>query len=360
MTVDLVLAGVSSEAVENVVHKILGVGDEYFFILRLAHPKIFKCRQVAHKEIKRMQRNEEDGYFDGKFENIYDQFHVFTFKKTRRASEAVLTDLRIAIDPQETDDILPPTSIITVHIKVDIVCVPRDVIEEERQEGRLEGKQEVFKQLENYMGEPDIKKIKLQCEVANPPITKNPNPPPSITDAYEIATTNNIVSQICTQARGLGLQVYSNRSIIIDTEILTKCSKYASSQPDVTIYPSLFTILTTPVHQKVEDSLQSITNKVSGITLSGEGKKRIESKDPLGQLLVGMDKTFADLFVSKLAEKEFLSKLTIYGVYFVAVADHCTVVRADIDMGNPTNVYRGKQPLCINDAFNRILRYLNN
>ena len=57
---------------------------------------------------------------------------------------------------------------------------------------------------------------------------------------------------------------------------------------------------------------------IKGMTLSGEAKPTSQAgKDPIGQLIAGMDKTLGDMFDKEIMAGLILNELTMYGLYFI-------------------------------------------
>ena len=103
------------------------------------------------------------------------------------------------------------------------------------------------------------------------------------------------------------------------------------------------------------DSEDDLIKKVMKVTLNSEAKKeKNPPRDPIAQLLAGMEKTMGDIFVSSLIHGHYLERFTLYGLYFIAKDDTCTVIRADVNIGRKTRVIKGCETLKISDAFNRV------
>ena len=67
-----------------------------------------------------------------------------------------------------------------------------------------------------------------------------------------------------------------------------------------------------------------------------------------------MDKTLADMFTNALFQDKLLTEMTMYGVYFIPSEDKCTVIKAEVKIGEATKIFMGKETLTITDAINRV------
>lgn len=105
----------------------------------------------------------------------------------------------------------------------------------------------------------------------------------------------------------------------------------------------------------VVECLAEELKKPSLVHLVAEAKdKKKRPKEPMGQLLAGMDKLLGDVFSDALGSQCVLLKFTIYGLYFIPTTDQCTVIRCDVQLGEPTITRRGKTNLGVSDAVNRV------
>ncbi len=189
---------------------------------------------------------------------------------------------------------------------------------------------------------------------------------PTTTTPHELSKVKHIIKQFSLVAETKGLKVYTNTSDFGNKQYF---SKYNLSRPDVaTFLPSEFLIgnevkskwlvLNSADENSDENSEDILCGTLENICLNGEAKgDRAKSKDPVGQLLAGLDKTLADLVSTALKDKNLLiSRCTLYGLYFIPDTDTCQVYKLNVVMGKETVAFRGKEDLSISDAFNRVLR----
>lgn len=155
------------------------------------------------------------------------------------------------------------------------------------------------------------------------------------------------------------LHFYTNTSLI--TKRKNKYTKYYNSRPDQVSYHGclvasndfsrLFYIGTG------ERSLVEAMKK--GLTLNTEHKKNKDPpKDPIGQLLAGMEKTMGDIFYVTQNQESCLQYLTMFGFYLIPSEDSVEIYKANVEIGKPTTVYKGGTTLSVQDAFNRIMYQL--
>lgn len=179
------------------------------------------------------------------------------------------------------------------------------------------------------------------------------------TDPQELSKVKNIVQQFSLSAKELGLEVFTNQKRITDYRY--KFSKY---QPDLASFPQSNTVIGSKVTSKWllmnsddERDVGDLCASLDNIFLEGEGKKQHStSKDPIGQLLAGTDKTLADLVARSLKEQdEILQKCTFYALYFIPETDECEVYKLNVQIGKKTCAFKGNQRLKIQDAFNRVV-----
>ena len=146
--------------------------------------------------------------------------------------------------------------------------------------------------LDSHVEEAVAKRVKVDVESAMQVATnavmpsKQPNPV-VMTSPDENAITRNIVKRMSNFAQQNGLKVFTNQSCI--TMYGRTFSKYAKSQPDITVYQDQFTIVTTADYGRVvcvhhEDNsddveVDDVRKKVSGITLTGETKQGSKETD---------------------------------------------------------------------------------
>ena len=303
-----------------------------------------------------LQRDEEQNYYDGKFVHTCHNYHIYQFETTLRASDAVVKDLKVSFKECSTDSILPQTQSHLIEIRLDLVVISKEEVTQ------------LFSRMLDSNLEPTVAKklkedIEATMQVATMP-SKQPNPV-VMTSPDENAITRHIVKRMSNFAQQKGLKVFTNQSSI--TMYGCTFSKYAKSQPDITVYQDQFTIITTEdygrvvyVHHEDNSDDVEVDDVVSGITLTGETKQGSkETNDAtLGQLLAGMDKTLGDMFYKAIMPDSVLTELTMYGLCLKPGQDSCDVIKADVVIGKRTTLYMGRNKLKIGDAVNRVFNQL--
>ena len=371
----------------------------HYFILCLSHPQQFHSLSHANSAILEMKQKYTQGYFDGQFKHICRDCYIYEFTTTLPASNATFHDLQIFLKESSTDGLLPPCEQLFT-ISLDIVCVSEQAVNTtvEKAVGKAVGKAveqtvervvklaleagadgeviKAIKRAREQEADGEVMKAKRAREQENSgdETSASEEPPTKVrslifSKAHENAITTHIVEQINEFAKSRGLVIYSNTSIC-GSILQHKCSKYALSTPDLATCLQPYAVIATPNLEKVvcitnqheneedDDDEDEILQRVSYITLTGEAKKTSTGKDPIGQLLARMDKTLGDMFIEEIYGGALLTKLTMYGVYFVPSEASCEVVRADVKIGSPTHMLYGRTKLSISDAMNRIFSLL--
>ena len=101
------------------------------------------------------------------------------------------------------------------------------------------------------------------------------------------------------------------------------------------------------------------------MSLTVEAKLDEHSRqDRFGQLLAGMEKLYADLlfdqlkFVLRPGVRIPTDAVVMYGMCIIYESDKCILVKAELNIGVKTVVYKSRESLSIVDAFNRVLTKL--
>ena len=342
-----------------------------------------------------MKQKYTQGYFDGQFKHICRDCYIYEFTTTLPASNATFHDLQIFLKESSTDGLLPPCEQLFT-ISLDIVCVSEQAVNTtvEKAVGKaveqtvervvklaLEAGADgevikAIKRAREQEADGEVMKAKWAREQEDGGDEGSASEEPStkvrslmFTKAHENGITTHIVEQINEFAESEGLVIYSNTSIC-GSILQHKCSKYYLSTPDLATCSQLYAVIATPNLEKVvcitnqreneedDNDEDEILQRVGYIMLTGEAKKTSTGKDPIGQLLAGMDKTLGDMFIEEIYGGALLTKLTMYGVYFVPSEDSCEVVRANVKIGSPTHMLYGRTKLSISDAMNRIFSLL--
>ena len=120
-----------------------------------------------------------------------------------------------------------------------------------KEEAAQEAKELFSKILDSHVEEAVAKRVKVDVESAmqvatNAVMLSNPV---VMTTPDENAITTNIVERMRNFAQQNGLKVFTNISRV--TKYKHRFSKYATSQPDITVYQNQFTIVTTADYGKV-------------------------------------------------------------------------------------------------------------
>ena len=292
------------------------------------------------------------------------------------------------------NDILPllqDTPLVTIY--VDIICVPKEENErvkaEERERGEKRGERRGEKRREKRGKKRVLEIIEKECE---PQVYKKlkeciesegiliatetednlvPVLPQFVTTPNEDSATDNIFKQVCSFGESNGLYVASRKGAITDIGE-NRYTKFGKSRPDITSYQKdviinkdytqcVYVQGASDVSDGAGDGKDDLIKKMTKVSLNCEAKKdKNPPMDPIAQLLAGMEKTMGDNFVSSLMHGRFLERFTLYGLYFIAKDDTCTVIRADVNIGRKTPVQQGVETLKISDAFNRVFYQLLN
>ena len=117
---------------------------------------------------------------------------------------------------------------------------------------------------------------------------------------YEPSQIANIIKQITIYAHQHGYSVTANKSTSDDVPHIKRYSKYASSQPDLSVVKGgagLFIF-----HEDLEH--EDLDKKMEAMCLHGEAKTSTKApKDPIGQLLGSLEKSLGDIEVSAFCVK---------------------------------------------------------
>ncbi len=312
-------------------------------------------------------------YFDGDFNYVHGRILVYEFEETLRASQASQNDYKGVIKKCTTSDILPNIEGTLVSLALQIVCIPKADIEKAMEQAAKQAAKETAEKAIEILTNTHEPSAKKKIMLGLLPLLEVPGgvvPIPSrMTKPDENSTTTNIIHQVCEFAQSNGLYIYTNKSLIFNNASVNRhrYSKYAYSKPDFTIYPRNFTVITTKTFDKMtfiqhdEDDGEIPFQELSGKTLSGEVKpSSAAGKDPIGQLIAGMDKTLGDMFDKEIVGGSVLTKLTMYGLYFVPLTNDCEVIRAKVNLDQHTIMSHGQQQLTVQDGVNRVFYQLLN
>lgn len=343
--------------------------------MRLSHPRHFRCRSEAENAIEEMKKDEQEDYFKGTFVHRHSNYFVFAFSATLRASDADLDRLKIPVQKRRTDVILPKAQSTLIEIEVDLLVVTRVGLKQAEVQGKQQAIKRVLSIVED-MHMPEAKKVKRQVELFEQEVKREVVQSTSAISMPERTMieikpdendrTKHIVEQMRKFAERKGMQVYTNQSKISDWPSKHFFSKYATSQPDITVYDSTqFTIVTADKKkvaylcpEKSDNGEADVTQELRGLTLTCETKLKDTDAKVLGQLLAGMDKTLGDIFDTLMMQDSVLSELTMYGLALNLEANSCKVIKADVVIGRKTRVYEGQRTLPIADAVNRVFHQL--
>ena len=77
-------------------------------------------------------------------------------------------------------------------------------------------------------------------------------------------------------------------------------------------------------------------------------------------MLAGMEKTYADLIYNELRSVKFGQQLLpagieMYGMFITYETNRCILLKAELKIGESTEIYMSEQTLSIEDALNRVL-----
>lgn len=341
--------------------------------MRLSHPRRFHCHSEAENAIEEMKKDEEEDYFKGSFVKRHGNYFVFAFNATLRASDADLDRLKIPVVKRRTDVVLPKAQSILIKIEVDLLVVTRVGLKQ----AEVQGKQQAIKHVLSIVEDmPEAKRVKRQVKLFEQEVKREVVQSTSAISMPERTMieikpdendrTKHIVEQMRKFAEQKGMQVYTNQSKISDRPSKHFFSKYATSQPDITVYDSTqFTIVTADKKkvaylcpEKSDNGEADVTKELRGLTLTCETKLKDADPKVLGQLLAGMDKTLGDIFDTLMMQDSVLSELTMYGLALNLEANTCKVIKADVVIGRKTRVYEGQRTLPIADAVNRVFHQL--
>lgn len=303
-------------------------------------------------------------YFDGGFKKVNQHVQVYEFTSTLPANTALLSDLKLSIEDIATDIILKPITRTLIVIDVNVVCVPMSDINSRERRGIRRGIEEattaICKKLKLDQTESGLDKV--ISEVCRRTCSEVEELNFRTTTPHELSKVKNIVKQVYQFASDHGFKVYCNEQNI--TDYRGKFSKYHLSKPDVAVFSPANMLVANKVESKW--LLAACNEEDDDIDLCGSFKNDAEGKrlgavpkDPIGQLLAGIDKTMADLISNVLHQfTRIITHITFYGLYFVPDpgADKCEVYKVNVKLGKDTIVYKGKETLTVSDAFNRVFQ----
>ena len=228
--------------------------------MRFLYSRHFCLRKEAENAIVEMGKTEKKNYFDGTFVHLYDRCYVYAFTTTLRASDATLHDFKVPLVQCHTDSILPTTLSVIVEIKVDLCVVANEDLIKVRED--LIKVQEDLIKVQDVANEQhqmlvrlsstcdakvllsETKKLKLEVDSKVEHLNPVNMSKLVMIKPDENDRTRHIVKQLTTFTQQNGLHLYTNQSNIC-TYGNCRFSKYATSQPDITVYdPIQFTVVT--------------------------------------------------------------------------------------------------------------------
>ena len=138
-------------------------------------------------------------------------------------------------------------------------------------------------------------------------------------------------------------------------------SKYSKSRPDITALKNNVVIFNKDNQKSLvvtaDDDVDDVDTKMNAISLTVEAKLKGVN---LGQVLAGMEKTYADLLYNELKsvkpdERLLPAGIVMYRMHITYETNQCILVKAELKIGKGTVVYKSKESLSIVDALNRVL-----
>lgn len=144
---------------------------------------------------------------------------------------------------------------------------------------------------------------------------------PTTTTPHELSKVKHIIKQFSLVAvyKNTKVKVYKNTSSFGNTQYF---SKYNLSRPDVATFLPSELLIGSEIKGKwlvlnsADENSEDICGTFENICLNGEAKgDRAKPKDPIGQLLAGLDKTLADLVSTTLRDKNYIIWTVFYTGY---------------------------------------------
>ena len=170
-------------------------------------------------------------------------------------------------------------------------------------------------------------------------------------------TYNQIIyQQFAPAAKERGYTIETNK---VGTQHVSNVSKYSSSRSDLVTYCP--TALQGCVVFQPETI--SISEEPKEVTLRGSltENKKDGSRDPMGQLLGGMEKLAGDIALKYIHSrpKELFNEIVIYGLTLSLQANECTGHKLTMNFNTNCSILEsGDRQLTIVDGLNRLLTAL--
>lgn len=313
-----------------------------YYIIDINRPCIFFSRDDCLKEIlRRGKRPEwEDYYKHQNFHRIVNGIYVYTFGKTTAAKAATSHDFPTPI-VVSTETILPRSGTAYVSIDLDIGLVPRKKIRLMKTD-----RNNLLRKVKEATEANDLTALRAILD------DENSDDDDSADDEYfdnpnEDDVSKCVKHQVKKCAAKLGLKVTVNKGRVEPNVGILILTKYAKSRPDTMI-------LRLAIISEEEVPPCHTPNGAST-----EHKEKLTG-DHVGQTLAGAEKVCGEV------TKQFLEeyRVPLYSCeIFSLLVDYSTskaeVFKVCLDFSSrDSKIYRGKEPLEVTDAFNRLLHQL--
>ena len=381
--ITMVSSGSRTSYYSNYVKKcsLIHLQAGHFFIVQLGKPLVLPTLQDAIAKIEVLKTSRKNDYFKGTFSKITKDYSIFEFETTLPASNATSSWFHVHVMECDVDSIAPPCAT-KITFNIDVCCVSETELDTYLKavaevKWITEFRDIVFRALDEHLDEPVSKSIKMELEeVLVVPIVPNLRK----SKLNENARTSYILDRIKElAAEYTQLDVYDNKSALLYSP-QRNFSKYSKSSPDLTAlmnnvvifnrvnHESLMVMAEEDVEEDVEVDVETVEEDATTI-LGTKMNVTVESKlnerggrDPIGQVLAGIEKTYADILYYKLKTLKpdalLPTDVVMYGMYIIPETDQCIFLKAELKIGVDTLVYKSRESLSIVDAFNRVLTRL--
>ena len=210
---------------------------------------------------------------------------------------------------------------------------------------KLEARDVFFRLLDERLDKSMSKSIKEELEKLIIPPECLWQPIVKKSKMNEMAGTRYIFDRIKEFADNYPqLDVYDNRSALLYSR-QNFFSKYSKSRPDITALKNNVVIFNQDNQKSLvviaEDDVDDVDTKMNPISLTVEAK--LKEGVNLGQVLAGMEKTYADLLYNELKsvkpdEQLLPAGIVMYGMHITYETNQCILVKAELKIGKSTVV----------------------
>lgn len=280
--------------------------------------------------------------YGGNFEWVRRRIYFYKFEHTIPASEAKCTDFPALLEA-ETNEILPQ-SMTYVVIDVDVIVVPKKLIEQKL----IEHQKQIQQLLQLAHSLEEAKKQLSTLQPASPPFMSE-----IVTDPDENSISSSVKDQmmkfIC-QHPDLHLHLTANKALTEGASSIMQITRYAKSRPDIMILRS---VMRTDTDEDIPNGLTTENKKELGKSKKG---------DPVGQTLAGSEKAAGEIVHQYFRDTgKLISSVTVYSLLIDFTRNEAEVYKVSIDfITSESTIYRGTTKLPVSEALNRGLHQLIN